>query len=352
MHRPRAEPPACQPELDDIARMWRHARVHGLAAEIKALHRPVPWRTLGAITVDWLAIALAVAAVLAWGAALLPPALLVLGNRQRALGNLMHDAAHGSVLRNRRRADLLARALLFWPMWNVPELYRREHLAHHRLLGAPGHDPDLIHREADMRRSWAGLLWHHVADGAAWRASAFGHLPRATAGQLAPILAVWAGLLLVLAGAGSPRVALLFAAQWLLARMTVFHAITTFREISDHVGLRPGSVLGFARNQTAGGLLGMLFHPHHNGYHLTHHLNPGMPFHALPRAHALLLRWPEYAAASHCTRYFSGDAALLRSWVRAPAASAASSATSAARSTLPCDVTGSEATVRIDCGTM
>jgi len=110
-----------------------------------------------------------------------------------------------------------------------------------------------------------------------------------------------------------PAAALTFAALWLVSRATAFHLITTFREIADHVGLRPGTLLGFSRNHRGRGVLGALFHPHNNGYHL----NPGMPYHALPRAHALLLAWLEYAAAAHGETYFRGETALVRSWVRA-----------------------------------
>ncbi len=138
---------------------------------------------------------------------------------------------------------------------------------------------------------------------------------------------------------------------WLAARALVFHPITMFREISDHVGLRPGSVMGFSRNHVGRGPLAALFHPHNNGFHLVHHLDPALPFWALPEAHTLLMAWPEYAAATHTTRYFGGEAALVRSWVGAPISASRASA-SARRSTLPWGESGKAATARRREGTI
>jgi len=307
---------ATPPVLDDIARMWRYAREHGIAAEIKRLHQAVLWRALAAAIFDWALIFAAFAAVMSWGLIAAPIAIAVVGNRQRALGNLLHDAAHGSFGRHRRRADIIALWLLFRPMWVSLDIYRREHFAHHRLLGVPGYDVDLIHSEADMGRPWPVLLWRHVAQPRIWRSAVLGHLLRATTRERVLMLAVWGGLLALLGLAIRPMAAVDFAVLWLASRASAFHLITTFREISDHVGLRPGTLLGFTRNHTASGLLAMVFHPHNNGYHLAHHLNPGMPYHALPRAHALLLAWPDYAAATHCRQYFCSGTSLVRSWVR------------------------------------
>ena len=316
---------ATSPVLDDIARMWRFARAHDIAAELKRLHRPVLLRSLAAVVFDWALIFAAFAAVTHWGLIAVPAAIVVIGNRQRALGNLLHDAAHGSFGRHRRRADGIARWLLFRPMWVSLEIYRREHFAHHRLLGVPGHDVDLIHCEADMDRPWRALLWHHAGQFQTYRGALCGHLLRATARERLLMLAAWGCVAAVPGVAIGPAAALEFAALWLASRASMFHLITTFREISDHVGLRPGSLIGFTRNQTASGLLAAVFHPHNNGYHLAHHLNPGMPYHALPRAHALLLGWPDYAAATHCARYFGGETPLVRSWVRRPRTAARAS---------------------------
>jgi fatty acid desaturase len=302
--------------LDDIARMGRWARDEGVADQLKALHNPAALRSVTAAILDWLMIFGAFGTVVIWGAIATPLALILIGNRQRALGNLLHDASHGSFAGNRQYGDTLAGILLFLPLFAIKALYRREHFAHHRRLGSPGHDGDLIHCEDDMVCSWPGLLWRHMANPRIWAGSILGHLLRADAAARAAMLVWWGVVLLAIAIILRPADGLVFAALWLGARATTFHLITTFREISDHVGLRPGTIIGFSRNQTTGGLLGALFHPHNNGYHLAHHLNPGIPFFALPDAHALLLQWPDYAAATHSDRYFFGPGALVQSWVR------------------------------------
>jgi fatty acid desaturase len=299
----------------DVADMWEFARTHGHAAELRALHRPRLGRTLAAAAVDWLLVALAAAAVAAYSWAALPFSLLVIGNRQRALGNLLHDASHGSMDVRRRRSRLLANLLFCWPLWVSLPLYRVEHNRHHKFLGDPRRDPDFIHDETRLSRGWASVWLDQIRSPQMIRAALLGHLGRMDARNLAGVACWWGAVLALVALAAGAQEALGFLALWLAARVFVFHPITAFREISDHVGLVPGSLIGFSRNHPFGSVLGQLFHPHHNGYHLLHHLTPRMPFHALPRAHALLMRWPRYAAAEHCGSYFSGAGAATRSWV-------------------------------------
>jgi fatty acid desaturase len=194
-------------------------------------------------------------------------------------------------------------------------IYRDEHNRHHRFLGDPARDPDFIHDETRLRRGWLAVWLDQIRSPRMFCGAVLGHIDRLDAGSFAAVACWWAAVLGLIAFASNGANAVIFFSLWIAARATAFHAITAFREISDHVGLETGSVVGFCRNHTAAGLAGQLFHPHNNGYHLLHHLTPGVPFHALPRAHAILLRWPRYAQAEQCNAYFSGERSAVRSWV-------------------------------------
>ena len=303
------------PVLGDAVEMWRFATSAGIAGELKALHRPRPALSLLAAAVDWLLIAVAAIATAKLGWVALPFSLLVIGTRQRALGNLLHDASHWSLYGKRRHSELLANLLFCWPLGVSMSVYRDEHERHHRFLGDPARDPDFIHDERDLPRGWLHVWWMQIRSPTMFTGAVLGSIGRSDATSLCGIAGWWALVLALISLAASPRDALLFFALWVTAKATVFHAITAFREISDHVGLTPGSLIGFSRNHAFSSVLGELIHPHHNGYHLLHHLTPAMPFHALPRAHALLMRWPPYAAGEHCGSYFVGQTCAVRSWV-------------------------------------
>jgi fatty acid desaturase len=291
----------------DISRMRRWAEEQGVADELEALHRPsIGWSITAALG-DWLLIFGAFGAVVLGGAYLTPLALILIGNRQRALGNLLHDGAHGGFAGRGRQADLLADGLVFLPLCTVRTLYRRE---------PQGGDVDLIPDADDMAHSWPSLLWRHMTNGRVWTGSILGQALRADARSRSGMLAWWGTVLLAIALILRPSDALLFAALWLGSRATSFHLITTFRDMAEHIGLRPGTIFGSSGNRIADGLFGILFHPHNKGYHLARRLNPGIPFFALPRAHALLMRWPDYAAAACHEGYVFGADAMVRSWGR------------------------------------
>ncbi|MEZ4830029.1 MAG: fatty acid desaturase [Bacteroidia bacterium] len=45
--------------------------------------------------------------------------------------------------------------------------------------------------------------------------------------------------------------------------------------------------------------------PHQVGYHLEHHLYPGVPFYHLPKLHKLLRKQDEYVEKAHLTQGYT-----------------------------------------------
>lgn len=279
------------------------------------------WRPAGDVSLDIavIATALILALEVPWAA---PIALLVLGNRQRALGNILHDAAHGNLTRNRVLNDLVTRALIAPLLFLSLSQYRELHFRHHLDLGAKGADPDLIPIPAEKARRWAAAVAANTLSPRAVLGSTFGHLVDHNvppAGRLY-ILAWWALLVAALVSAAGVGPAAAMLALWLGARATVFHVITTFREMCDHHGLVPGGVFSFTRDITATGPLSMLFHPRNNAYHLSHHLLPAIPYYRLPEAQRVFATLPEYQERARvCEGYFAGPAPAAASWQQGPA---------------------------------
>lgn len=302
--------------LHDIKGVYEELRRQGLLDRLRALQGPVLYRSIAALAFDWgliLVSWLLVVRVSPWFA---PLAVLLIGCRQRALGNLLHDAGHKVLFASPKHADALSNLFLGYPLWSPVHRYRDLHGKHHTHLGVEELDPDLIHAEEDLQGTSWQLFLRHSFDWAMFKGNLVAHLPKMGGRALAMTALWWSVFLGALYLASDGLGVLVFAGLWIVSRATVFHWITTFREISDHVGLEPGSVLGFTRNSPHLPFLSFFIHPHQNNYHLTHHLAPRVPFHRLHAAHEIFMAVPDYARAHHCDRYFSGGRSVVACWVR------------------------------------
>lgn len=96
--------------LADMADLRDQLRQQG--SPYSELFKLRPARVLLDIAFDWTLILVAVAVVVWLDAVLAPLSVLVISNRQRALGNILHDAGHRNIWREKDRNDLLACALV------------------------------------------------------------------------------------------------------------------------------------------------------------------------------------------------------------------------------------------------
>ena len=302
--------------LSDIALLRQSLRHDG------NLHLPLlklqTWRPITDVMLDLALIGAALVLTLEvpWAA---PISLLVLGNRQRALGNILHDAAHHNLTRRRLLNDVMTRALVAPLLFLSLSRYRALHFRHHLELGARDADPDLIPIPPVKAPCWLAALAVNALSPRAVMSATFGHLMDrgVSLGGRLYILGWWAGLATGLGVALGVAQAAAMVGLWLLARATVFHLITTFREMCDHHGLSPGGVFSFTRDIPVPGLWALLIHPRHNAYHLTHHLLPAVPYYRLPEAQRVFATLPEYRArAVVCQSYFTGPSAVVSAWQR------------------------------------
>lgn len=301
--------------VSDLAALRHQLRVG--EGEYPFLLRPKPWVALRDVLLDWWVV-LGAVAVVAWaGWVWTPLALVTIGNRQRALGNVLHDAGHGNLWRNRKGNDALTNVLLSPLLFTSLNRYRSSHFQHHARLGDAVADPDFLPHPLHPAGHWLGVWAGFVFSLRGWLGSVGGHLldPRVLSVSKIYIVLWWAAWLTLLGWFGGTDFAVTFAVLWLAARATTFHLITTFREMCDHFGLQPGGVFSFTRDMHCRGFWRGVIHPRNNGYHLTHHLLPAVPYYHLPIAHELLRQTVLYRERSTvCTAYFWGDRAVIRSW--------------------------------------
>lgn len=285
--------------------------VHG------AMTAPNVLRVVADIIFDWLSIVGAMLLFHRFGWYSAPAVIAWIGNRQRALGNLLHDAAHRNLASSDQLNDALAKIFIAPPLFNSLTVYRESHARHHGWLGDPRADPDYIDvRPAPGKGWWRPYLAVLVTPGT-WTASVFGRLhSRKTAlSRKAGIVVWWVAVLGAVTLLAGLHVAGVFIGLWMLARATAFHAITTFREFCDHFGRQPGGVFNYTRDVSSCSIWRWVIHPHNNGYHLTHHLMPSVPYHRLPEAQGRLLELPGFArTASVSHSYFIGPDAVVREW--------------------------------------
>lgn len=218
-------------------------------------------------------------------------AVIVIGSRQLGFEILMHDGAHGILMRNRGLNEWASQWMCAYPVFADMTPYRQYHLMHHRTTQQPD-DPDLVLSAPfpvtkwsftrKMMRDVVGLTavkqrYHQVRMAA--KEGFFKKLGRPLVANAVLFLLLW--------GAGRPLYYLLF---WLVPLFTWHMAVMRIRNIAEHAVVPDNDdVMRNARTTYTSFLGRALLAPYWVNFHVDHHLMMYVPCFNLPRLHRLLL---------------------------------------------------------------
>ena len=249
-------------------------------------------RNAVAVTGLWvqsLGFVIAAAVVDRWWAYLLCFALM--GRAHARFAALSHEAAHRLLFSSTRVNDVVGRWLLGYPAFIITDLYRRGHMAHHKDEFGP-HEPDMnlyvgyplsrlslrrkLIRDAvgiSGYKNLRGLLRGLRTDGIrvhAWR-----------------IVAVQVVLAAVSILAGHWW---LYWAMWFVPWMTQWRVINRLRAIAEHGGMQRDNDRRFTTHTVRQHVIARFFMvPYNIGWHLSHHVDIGVPWTSLPAYHRELV---------------------------------------------------------------
>ncbi len=268
-------------------------------------------------------------APLYWAAALGPGPVLValcvwFGAAMHGLLNLMHEAAHWHVFREREHSDRLGNWLLGPLVVTDFEAYRARHWQHHRELGLPGDTKFTYRMGLEPRALTRFVLRCLLLREALGKLQHTSGLDRASAASAAPaarplplwlvraalVQALLVGSLLATAYAfrepGSAPALVSAALAYLFVYLYGLAAVTSFvvaiRSVAEHRDgpddvLRSGSAA--LRNFRSDPLSRLFLSGYGFADHATHHYHPGVPAYRLAAVTTQLAREEPRLAPRH-----------------------------------------------------
>ena len=234
-------------------------------------------------------------------------AFLLMGPQFARFASLSHEAAHRLLFTNKRTNDFVGRWVVGYPAFVSTDLYRRGHMAHHKDEFGPN-EPDMnlyngypityasmrrkLNRDLFGNSGWKNLK--SLLRGLKFEGSRV-HAARIVASQVV--------LLAICTIAGWPQ---LYFLLWFAPWMTEWRVINRLRSIAEHGGMRRSNDRRLTSHTVKQSLLpGLIMVPYNIGYHLSHHVDMGVPWRKLPQLHAELidagyitpeLEYPSYRA--------------------------------------------------------
>lgn len=220
--------------------------------------------------------------------------VLLMGRAHAQFMSLMHEAAHRLLFSRKSINDWVGRWLIGYPAFTNTDAYRRVHMAHHRDEFGP-EEPDipLYANYPIATESFRRKLWRDATGQTGWKLlkQQFGGLRGAdalTRASQRKILVVQVALFTLSVVLGALEV---YVVLWLLPFLTVWRVINRLRSVAEHGGMCRGDDRRIATHSVRQSLAARFFLvPFNIGFHLSHHVDAGIPFRSLPTYHRELLR--------------------------------------------------------------
>jgi len=236
---------------------------------------------------------------------------LMIGSRQRALMNLLHEASHKKLFRNHALNDWVGRLLTAYPMGASFTAYQSNHFIHHGFLWDPEKDPKIqryrtlglitppSHAFTFFRQQ---ILWPLLLGPVLFNIKSALSLKDERADE-SPIRYGFLGVVILIVVVTHQFMG--FLLFWLIPFCTSFQIIRYWNEMAQHAGLPDYNAWMATRNWNSSAFIEWFIGSHSDDlYHLAHHLFPLIPHYRLSQAHRLLMQVPQYANAHHCDGFF------------------------------------------------
>ncbi|MGW4331015.1 fatty acid desaturase family protein [Nocardia sp. NPDC004573] len=241
-------------------------------------------------------------------------AVIVIGSRMRALGNLLHEASHHKLFRSRSMNDTVGALLWAWPVAVGYRRYVEQHRLHHVYLWDHDKDPDIglylltgtDEASVDRCPRWKFWVIHVV----------FAAIPLMPLRRLCtdlsydrPRLFKLGTLSVLLTGVGictNLSVVDILISYWLIPFLTSYQTIAYWAEMAEHGGMRRLGKMWGSRNWRGSVVTRWLIGPHSDdSYHLLHHWFPSVPHYRLAVLDRVCVsEWQIYAEHPRCGGFF------------------------------------------------
>jgi fatty acid desaturase len=238
------------------------------------------------------------------------PVIILIGSRQRAMATLTHEAAHGTLARNKTLNDMLGTIFSGYTVAILLRTYKDSHVRdHHGSFGDPEADCDFRYMIKQgvygQSRGWK-YIWHVIVSPAlllkvpayimylARDRFVFGN-DKNDRYEVALFAVFW---ITIFASSIAAGVFDLLFWYWIVPFFSTYQIVGWYIELAEHAPLMErGKDIHMSRNRNSHWVEGLFTGMHGESFHLAHHLFPRVPFWRMSELNQLLRQDAVYRAS-------------------------------------------------------